>query len=439
MKPVKIGILGLGTVGCGTATVLNRNADEIARRAGRAIQVKRAAVRDLSKPRNLDGACSSIELTDNPYEILNDTEIDIVVELIGGDQPAFEYLTNALSNGKHIVTANKELIATKGNELFRVAMDASVVIAFEAAVAGGISIIKTIREGLAGNRLTSLIGIINGTSNYILTGMKENRCSFNEMLEQAQQLGYAEADPTFDIEGVDAVHKLMILSSIAYGIPLQKFDDIYRCGIGSISAYDISVAEDLGYCIKPLAITKRSSRGVEMRVHPALVPQERLMAKVDGVMNAILVTGDAVGRTLHYGAGAGAEPTASSVVADIVDVVRVMTSDPDNRVPHLAFQPNALSQLPLVPISDIVTAHYLRMNVLNMAGALAEITRILGDNNISIESLLQKGSTNHKEHLPVAIVTQETLESNMARALDQLSALDSVLDEITHIRIETLS
>ncbi len=427
----------MGTVGCGTLTVLTRNSNEIARRAGRGIEVSCALVQNLDKSR--DAIVNSIVVSDNPYDVLDSPDIDIVVELIGGVQPAYDYIIRALENGKHVVTANKELIAVRGKELFQTAQKSSVVIAFEAAVGGGISIIKAIREGLAGNRLESLVGIINGTGNYILTGMKEHSCSFEEMLANAQKLGYAEADPTFDVEGVDAVHKIIILASIAFGVPLQRVEDIYREGIGQVTYEDISYAEELGYSIKPLAIAKQSSSGVEMRVHPALISHQRLLANVDGVMNAILVTGDAVGRTMYYGAGAGAEPTASAVVADLVDVVRVLTSDPENRVPHLAFQPDALSALPIISNQNIVTANYLRMNAVNQAGVLADVTRVLGDYGISIESILQKSSGTHEDILPVVIITQATVEAKMNLALEQLELLETVIGKITRIRIEELT
>ena len=427
----------MGTVGCGTLTVLTRNSNEIARRAGRGIEVSCALVRNLDKSR--DAIVNSIVVSDNPYDVLDSPDIDIVVELIGGVQPAYDYIIRALENGKHVVTANKELIAVHGKELFQTAQKSSVVIAFEAAVGGGISIIKAIREGLAGNRLESLVGIINGTCNYILTGMKEHSCSFEQMLANAQKLGYVEADPTFDVEGVDAVHKIIILASIAFGVPLQRVEDIYREGIGQVTYEDISYAEELGYSIKPLAIAKQSSSGVEMRVHPALISHQRLLANVDGVMNAILVTGDAVGRTMYYGAGAGAEPTASAVVADLVDVVRVLTSDPENRVPHLAFQPDALSALPIISNQNIVIANYLRMNAVNQAGVLADVTRILGDYGISIESILQKSPGTHEDILPVVIITQATVESKTNLALEQLELLETVIGKITRIRIEELT
>lgn len=436
MKPVKIGIIGLGTVGTGTLTVLDRNSKEIARRAGRAIEVSMCAVRHLDKSR--DPIADTVKLTNDPKLILESPDIDIVVELIGGLDPAFDYITHALKNGKHVITANKELLAVRGAELFQTAQDNSLVIAFEAAVGGGISIIKAIREGLAGNRIESLIGIINGTSNYILTGMNDHQCSFNEMLHKAQKLGYAEADPTFDIAGIDAVHKLIILAAIAFGVPLQKVNDVHCSGIDSVTYDDIAYAHELGFHIKPLAIAKRTEHGLETRVHPALVPNQRLLANVNGVMNAVLVHGDAVGRTLFYGAGAGAEPTASAVVADLVDVVRVLTSDPESRVPHLAFQPSSISSLPAVSVEKISTANYLRMTVEDQAGALAEITRILGDHEISIESILQKGTGSHEDALPVVIITRRTIEENMRRAIDRLQSLETVKGDITRIRIEDL-
>ena len=435
MKPIYVGLLGLGTVGTGTLKVLSRNADEIARRAGREIIVKRVAVKDLNKQRSLEG--NSVEITNHPGDVINDPEISIVVELIGGETPVYGYVVDALNKGKHVVTANKELIAIRGNELFQLAQEHSVVIAFEAAVGGGISIIKALREGLAGNRIQSLVGIINGTSNYILSGIKEKQCSFSQMLQEAQQLGYAEADPEFDIEGIDAAHKLTILAAVAFGIPL-RLDGVYREGISHISSEDMQYAEELGFEIKPMAITRCNDAGVEMRVHPCLVPQKRLIANVNGVMNAILVTGDAVGQTLHYGAGAGSEPTASAVVADLVDVVRTLTTDPGNRVPHLAFQPNQLSDLPMVPMNQICTPYYIRMNAVNRAGVLAEITRILGDLEISIESVIQKGSGEYESVLPIIMITQKTVEENMNRALEQIRKYEMVVGEINRIRIEPI-
>ena len=345
MEPVKVGLLGMGTVGGGTVNVLRRNAEEIARRAGRGIEVTHAAGRDLNKPRicNTEG----ITLTTNPQEVVDNPDIQIVVELIGGDTLARELVMRAIANGKHVVTANKALIAKHGNEIFAAAQNKGVMVAFEAAVAGGIPIIKAIREGLAGNRIEWLAGIINGTGNFILTEMRDKGSNFVDVLAEAQRLGYAEADPTFDVEGIDAAHKLTILASIAFGIPLQ-FEKVYTEGITKITREDVEFAEQLGYRIKHLGVAKKTANGVEMRVHPTLIPERRLIANVDGVMNAVLVNGDAVGPTLYYGAGAGAEPTASAVVGDIVDVVRTLTSDPENRVPHLAFQPDAIQHSGIV-------------------------------------------------------------------------------------------
>ncbi len=437
MKPIQIGILGLGTVGSGTLTVLKRNSEEINRRVDREISVKRAAVKNINKHRQQP--FKDVPLTNDPFEILDDPQIDIVVELIGGIEPAHDYLVQALKNHKHIVTANKELIALRGSELFKLAQENSVVIAFEAAVGGGISIIKAIREGLAGNRIQSLTGIINGTSNYILTGMKEQNCSFNEMLHQAQEFGFAEADPTFDIEGIDAVHKLTILASIAFGIPLQDVNQIYREGIAKVTSEDIAYAEELKYKIKPIAVARSTELGIELRVHPSLIATDQLLANVDGVMNAVMVNGDAVGQTLYYGAGAGSEPTASAIVADIVDVARVLTSDPENRVPHLAFQPNCLSSRAITPIEQVSTGNYLRIYAVNQAGVLAEVAQILGDHKISIESILQKRSDSHEDILPIVIITQQIAEKNMQLALRQLQALDTVIGKIMRIRIENLA
>ncbi len=436
MKPVNIGIIGLGTVGAGTVNVLKRNADEISRRAGREIRVTHAAVKNPSKSRACD--VSALEITTDPFQIATNPSIDVVVELIGGESLAKDIVIQAMANGKHIVTANKALIAIHGNEIFASAQSHGAVVAFEAAVGGGISIIKAIREGLAGNRIESLAGIINGTGNYILTGMSDGGSEFAEMLADAQRLGYAEADPTFDIEGIDAAHKLTILASIAYGIPLQ-FEKVYTEGISHITQDDIVHAAELGYRIKHLGIAARSNKGIELRVHPCLIPQRALLANVDGVMNAILVRGDAVGSTLHYGSGAGAEPTASAVVADLVDVVRALTTDPENRVPHLAFQPGAMSEVPVLAIEEAETANYLRLDAVNRPGVLAKITRILGDLNISIEAILQKGSGLAEDVVPIIILTQRTTESGMAQAVQQLAALDTTVGEITRIRLEQIT
>ena len=435
MKPVKIGILGLGTVGCGTVTVLHRNAVEITRRAGRDIKIVQASARDVSKPRNCE--TRGIALTADPMEVVRNPEIDVVVELIGGYELARELVLEAIQNGKHVVTANKALIAVHGNEIFKAAQDKGVMVAFEAAVAGGIPIIKAIREGLAGNRIEWLAGIINGTGNFILTEMRDKGRDFDDVLKEAQALGYAEADPTFDVEGIDAAHKLTILAAIAFGIPLQ-FDRAFTEGITKITREDVMYAEQLGYRIKHLGIARRTDKGVELRVHPTLIPERRLIASVDGVMNAVLVKGDAVGPTLYYGAGAGAEPTASAVVADIVDVVRTLTTDPNNRVPHLAFQADALSDLPILDIGQTEPAYYLRMQASDKPGVLADVTRILGDLGISIEAIIQKEPAEGEQEVPIIMLTHRVAEQNMNQAIDKLEALDSISGKVTRIRLETL-
>ncbi|THF54434.1 MAG: homoserine dehydrogenase, partial [Methylophaga nitratireducenticrescens] len=387
MQSVKIGILGLGTVGSGTVSVLKRNSKEISRRAGRGIEITRAADKNLDSPKTCD--LSGIELTDDAFSVVNDPDIQIVVELIGGTGIARDLVMQAIENGKHVVTANKALIAMHGNELFAKAQEKGVTIAFEAAVAGGIPIIKAIREGLAANRIEWLAGIINGTGNFILTEMRDKGRNFADVLAEAQALGYAEADPTFDVEGIDAAHKLTIMASIAFGIPLQ-FYKAYTEGISKISQEDVQYAEELGYHIKHLGIAKKTAQGVELRVHPTLIPKRRLIANVNGVMNAVVVKGDAVGPTLYYGAGAGAEPTASAVVADIVDIVRALTTDPENRVPHLAFQPDSLKDTPILPMSEVITSYYLRICTEDKPGVLADITRIFSEQDINIEAILQK-------------------------------------------------
>ena len=436
MKPVNIGILGLGTVGGGTVNVLQRNADEITRRAGRGIEVTMASVRSLDKPRICD--TSSITLTTDPFEIVNHPDIDVVVELIGGDTLALDLVLQAIANDKHVVTANKALIAVHGNEIFAAAQKMGVTVAFEAAVAGGIPIIKAVREGLAGNRVQWLAGIINGTSNFILTEMREKGRSFDDVLAEAQQLGYAEADPTFDVEGIDAAHKLTILASIAFGIPLQ-FDKVYTEGIRTLTAQDVADAADLGFRIKHLGIAKRTDAGVELRVHPTLIPEKRLLANVDGVKNAILVYGDAVGPTLYYGAGAGADPTASAVVADLVDVVRALTTDPENRVPHLAFQADALDDTAILPIEEVSSAWFLRLQALDRPKVLASVTKILGDNNISIEAIMQKVPHKHGASVPIVILTHPVVEKSMNMALEAIASLAEIEPDITRIRVENLN
>ena len=435
MKPVNIGLLGLGTVGGGTVSVLKRNASEITRRAGRDIQIRAASARDLSRARLCD--TQGIRLTTDSFDIVNDPDIDIIVELIGGLSPAKELVLAALENGKHVVTANKALIALYGNEIFAKAREKSLMVAFEAAVAGGIPIIKAIREGLAGNTVEWLAGIINGTCNFILTEMRDKGRDFADVLSEAQMLGYAEADPTFDIEGIDAAHKLTILASIAFGIPLQ-FDKVYVEGITGITAMDVNYAEALGYRIKLLGIARRAGKGIELRIHPTLIPERRLIANVDGVMNAVLVKGDAVGPTLYYGAGAGAEPTASSVVADIIDVVRTLTSDPENRVPHLAFQPGAIADMPILPISEVETAYYLRLSASDQPGVLADVTRILADLGISIEAILQKEPPPGESQLPVILLTHKVREHDMDQAIARIEALPTIGGSVKRIRMETL-
>jgi homoserine dehydrogenase len=435
LKPVNIGILGLGTVGGGTVRVLTRNAGEITRRAGRDIQIRAASARDLGRARicGTDG----IRLTTDAFDIVNDPDIDIVVELIGGITPAKDLVLAALENGKHVVTANKALIALHGNEIFAKARKKGLMVAFEAAVAGGIPIIKAIREGLAGNTVEWLAGIINGTCNFILTEMRDKGRDFADVLSEAQALGYAEADPTFDVEGIDAAHKLTILASIAFGIPLQ-FDKVYVEGITGVTAMDVNYAEALGYRIKLLGIARRAANGIELRVHPTLIQERRLIANVDGVMNAVLVKGDAVGPTLYYGAGAGAEPTASSVVADIIDVVRTLTSDPENRVPHLAFQPGAIADVPILTIAEVETAYYLRLSASDQPGVLADVTRILADLGISIEAILQKEPPPGDSQLPVILLTHKVREHDMNQAIARIEALPTIGGSVKRIRMETL-
>ncbi len=433
MKPVRVGLVGLGTVGTGTVKVLLRNADEISRRAGRQIIPTIAAVKDTSKKRDIGNA--DLIITADPMEVANHPDIDVIVELMGGTELANQIIMKAIENGKHIVSANKALIAIHGNEIFSAAHSNNVIVAFEAAVAGGIPVIKAIREGLAANRIEWLAGIINGTGNFILTSMESLQSNFGDVLTQAQELGYAEADPTFDVEGIDAAHKLTILASIAFGIPLQ-FDKVYTEGITQLNYDDIVNADDLGYRIKHLGLAKRTTSGIELRVHPTLIPKQRLIANVNGVMNAIMVHGDAVGSSMYYGPGAGSEPTASSVVADLIDVVRTFTTDHENRVPHLAFQPDRLSDIPILPISEIQCAYYLNMKAANKPGVLADVTRILGDQGISIEAIEQKRTDTDTQLADVIILTNKTKEAFMLDALDQLNQLPSVVDQIKRIRVE---
>ena len=435
MQPVKIGLLGLGTVGGGTVSVLTRNADEIARRAGRDIQITLAAAKEYDAEA-IVGLNQIESITDDPFSVVDNPDVEIIIELIGGYSPAKELVLKAIENGKHVITANKALIALHGNEIFEAAQKKGVTVAFEAAVAGGIPIIKAVREGLAANQIEWIAGIINGTGNFILTEMRDKGRDFKDVLKEAQSLGYAEADPTFDIEGIDAAHKLTILGSIAFGMPLQ-FDKTYTEGITKIEQQDVLYAEELGYRIKHVGISRKVKNGIEQRVHPTLIPERRLIANVDGVMNAVLVKSDAVGPTLYYGAGAGSEPTASAVVADIVDVVRALTTDPENRVPHLAFQPDALSDINILPIEEIETAYYLRMYAIDKPGVVADVTKILGDSDISIEAILQKEPVGNASCIPVIFLTQCVREKEMNGAIAQIEKLDAIDGKVMRIRMET--
>ncbi len=435
LEPVKVGLLGLGTVGGGTLNVLARNATEIARRAGRDIRITHAAARDYD-PATLD-SLEGIEITDDAFEIVENPDVDIVVELIGGYSPARELVLKAIENGKHVVTANKALIATHGNEIFSAAQAKGVTVAFEAAVAGGIPIIKALREGLAANHIEWMAGIINGTGNFILTEMRDKGRDFADVLKEAQELGYAEANPEFDVEGIDAAHKLTILASLAFGIPLQ-FDKCYTEGISKIEPQDVILAEELGYRIKHLGVTRKTETGVELRVHPTLIPERRLIANVDGVMNAVLVKGDAVGHTLYYGAGAGSLPTASAVVADIIDITRALTTDPGNRVPHLAFQPDELSDLPVLDMEQVETAYYLRLTVEDKPGVLAQITGILGEAGISIEALKQQEPLAGETSASLVMLTHRVQEKQMNQAISAIEVMDSIQGSVSRIRVEYL-
>ncbi|MDO8650865.1 MAG: homoserine dehydrogenase [Undibacterium sp.] len=436
MKPIKVGLLGIGTVGSGTFNVLKRNQEEIMRRAGRAIEITMVADLNVERARELtNGEC---EVVNDANLVVNHPDIDIVIELIGGYGIAKDLVLKAIANGKHVVTANKALLATHGNEIFKAAQEKGVMVAFEAAVAGGIPIIKALREGLTANRIQWIAGIINGTTNFILSEMRDKGLDFATALKEAQALGYAEADPTFDIEGIDAAHKATIMASIAYGIPMQ-FDKAHVEGITKLEAIDIRYAEQLGYRIKLLGITKRSDKGIELRVHPTLIPEKRLIANVEGAMNAVLVQGDAVGATLYYGKGAGAEPTASAVIADLVDITRLATADPEHRVPHLAFQPDAMSDLAILPMSEIVTSYYLRMHVADQAGVLADVTRILAESSISIDAMLQKEPAEGESRTDIVMLTHQTQEKNILAAITKIEALSSVFGAVTKLRLEELS
>ena len=435
MQPIRVGLLGIGTVGSGTWDVLNRNADEIRRRAGRAIQITHVADQDLARAKKITGG--KARLSEDAFELVRSKDVDIVIELIGGTTVARDLQLEAIRHGKHVVTANKALLATHGNEIFAAAQKQGVMVAFEAAVAGGVPIIKALREGLSANRIEWIAGIINGTSNFILSEMREKGLPFEAALKDAQAKGYAEADPTFDIEGVDAAHKLTILSAIAFGIPMQ-FQRAYTEGIAKLTQQDIRYAEELGYRIKLLGITKRTAKGIELRVHPTLIPARRLIANVEGVMNAILVKGDAVGPTLYYGAGAGSLPTASAVVADLVDVTRLITADPEQRVPHLAFQPDQLSDTPVLPIGDVETSYYLRMRVKDEPGVLADIARILADCRISIDAMVQKEPAEGEKQVDIVMLTHRALESDIMEATKRIENLKTVLGSIVRLRQESL-
>lgn len=436
MTPVKTGLLGLGTVGGGTVSVLARNAAEIARRAGREIRITHAAAREYDAAR-IEGLDRIDTLTDDALAVVNDPAVEIIIELIGGCAPARELVLRAIENGKHVVTANKALIATHGNQIFAAAEARGVMVAFEAAVGGGIPIIKALREGLAANRVEWIAGIINGTGNYILSGMRDRGDDFAAVLQEAQALGYAEADPKFDVEGIDAAHKLTILAALAFGMPL-RLDRTYTEGISRIEAQDVAWAGELGYRIKHLGIARRGPDGIEQRVHPTLIPEDRLLANVDGVMNAVLVQANALGPTLYYGAGAGAEPTASAVLADVIDIARALPVDPASRPPHLAFQPRALNDLAIVPVAEIETAYYLRMNALDQPGVLADVTRLLADFGISIEAILQKEPAPEASCVPIILLTQRTKEQNMNAALAGIEQLAAIEGRVMRIRMETL-
>ncbi len=436
MKPINVGLLGIGTVGGGTFAVLKRNQEEIARRAGRGIVIKIIADREVDKARKIAG--DETLITSDLNDVVTHPDVNIVIELIGGNVIAKELILKAIENGKHVVTANKALLASHGTEIFAAAQRRGVMVAFEAAVAGGIPIIKALREGLTANRIEWIAGIINGTSNFILSEMRDKGLDFDTVLKQAQKLGYAEVDPTFDIEGIDAAHKITIMAAIAFGIPMQ-FDKVYTEGITKLTGEDIRYAEELGYRIKLLGITKRNTKGIELRVHPTLIPSQRLIANVEGVMNAIVVKGDAVGPTLYYGAGAGAEPTASSVIADLVDVTRMHTADPKHRVPHLAFQPDLLSNIPILSMEDVETSYYLRLRAMDKPGVLADITRILAGLDISIDAMVQKEPNEGEDQVDIIMLTHLAVEKNINSAIIKIEKLPAVMGNVTRIRLEDLS
>ncbi len=436
MKPLQVGLLGAGTVGGGVFTVLQRNQLEIERRAGRQIQISMVA--DINTERAQEIVQGRAQIVNDAYQIINNPEIDVVIELIGGYGIAKELVLAAIATGKHVVTANKALIAVHGNEIFAAAKKQGVIVAFEAAVAGGIPIIKALREGLTANRIEWIVGIINGTTNFILSEMRDKGSSFDEVLKEAQCLGYAEADPTFDIEGIDAAHKASIMSAIAFGVPVQ-FDKAHIEGITKLEPIDIQYAEQLGYRIKLLGITKRTSHGIELRVHPTLIPAKRLIASVEGAMNAVQVQGDAVGTTLYYGKGAGSEATASAVIADLVDIIRYDSVEQNKRVPYLAFQEDKVMNTVVMPIGEITTSYYLRLKVSDETGVLAKITKILADNIISIDALLQKEADAGESQTDLVILTHQTQEKFMIQAISDIELLPTVKGSVTKIRLEELS
>lgn len=437
MKSLKVGLLGIGTVGGGTYAVLTRNQEQISRRAGRKIEVVKVADRNLELAKKLTNG--QVEVTDDVFSVVTDPNVDVVVELIGGYTLAMDVVLKAIEHGKHVVTANKALIATHGNEIFAAAKAKGVIVAFEAGVAGGIPIIKALREGLVANKIEWIAGIINGTTNFILTEMRDKGLAFADVLGEAQRLGYAEADPTFDVEGIDAAHKLMIMAAIGFGIPMQ-FDKVYTEGITKLETKDIRYAEELGYRVKLLGITKHSDNGIEIRVHPALIPEKRLIANVDGAMNAVVVKGDAVGPTLYYGAGAGAEPTGSSVIADLVDVARMQNTSIEERVPYLAYHDTtATASTPILPIGEISTAYYLRMRALDKPGVLAEVTKILGDRQISIDAMMQKEPQDGETEADIVILTHITVEKNMNAAIQAIEALPAIDGAVVKLRMEELN
>jgi homoserine dehydrogenase len=435
LNVVKVGLLGLGTVGGGTVNVLERNGREISRRSGCQLLVTKACARDIK----LERICNTqgIQLSTNPYDIINDPDIQIVLEVMGGEEPAKSLILAALAQGKHVITANKALIALHGNELFAAAAKHNVILAYEAAIAGGIPIVKAIREGLSGNKIEWLAGIINGTGNFILSEMRDKGSAFEDVLQQAQELGYAEADPTFDVEGIDAAHKLCILASLAFGTPLN-FAGVYTEGISKVTPLDLTYAEELGYRIKHLGIARKTEQGVEMRVHPTLIPAKRLIANVNGVMNAVLVKGNAVGATMYYGPGAGADATASAVVADMVDICRQLDVSADHQVPSLGFLNDQLEELPLLSIEQVKTAFYLRLSVADKSGVMAAITTILADNGISIEAVLQKVAEQHSANTLVILLTNSVVEKSFMTALEEIESLDTTVGPAVRIRVESL-